>query len=124
LAVKIILRNQFVAEEEVPLYFDIADVVLAPYQRHVGMSGILLWAAALGKPLLASDYGLMGELVRQRSLGITVDSTQASEIAQGVSAFLAGEPREMFDSQSAAQFARENSAERFARVVWGNLKGI
>ncbi|MGB0383284.1 MAG: glycosyltransferase [Ardenticatenaceae bacterium] len=121
LPIQLILRNQFVAEEEVPLYFDIADVVLAPYQRHVGMSGILLWAAALRKPVLTSDYGLMGELVRQRSLGISVDSTQASEITKGISAFLAGEAREMFDSESAAQFARENSAEAFAGVVWGNL---
>ena len=47
LPVQLILHNQFVAEEEVPLYFEIADVVLAPYQRHVGMSGILMWAAAL-----------------------------------------------------------------------------
>ena len=121
LPVQLILHNQFVAEEEVPLYFDIAHVVLAPYQRHVGMSGILMLAAALGKPVLASDYGLMGEIVRLRSLGITVDSTQASEIAKGISAFLAGEPREMFDSDSAAQFARENSAEAFAEVVWDAL---
>ena len=63
----------------------------------------------------------MGEIVRQRSLGITVDSTKPSQIAKGISAFLAGEAREMFDSDSAAQFARENSAERFAQVVWGNL---
>lgn len=27
----------------------------------------------------------------------------------------------MFDSQSAAQFARENPAEGFAEVVWGTL---
>ncbi|MGB0383256.1 MAG: glycosyltransferase family 4 protein [Ardenticatenaceae bacterium] len=120
-AVQIILHNQFITDEQIQPYFKLADVILAPYQRHVGMSAILVRAAAAGKPLLASDYGLMGELVRKRSLGMTVDSTQASEIAKGVSAFLAGEPREMFDSESAAQFARENEAERFARVVWGNL---
>ena len=119
--IQIIMRNQFIAEEDVALYFELADVILAPYQRHVGMSGILVLAAAASKPVLASNYGLMGEMVRRRSLGITVDSTKPNEIAKGVSAFLEGEPTEMFDSQSAAQFARENSAERFARVVWENL---
>jgi glycosyltransferase involved in cell wall biosynthesis len=119
--VQIILHNQFITDEQIQPYFDIADVILAPYQRHVGMSAILVRAAAAGKPLLASTYGLMGELVRQRSLGITVDSTQASEIAKGVSAFLEGKPTEMFDSQSAAEFAGENSAEGFAGVVWDAL---
>lgn len=121
LPIQIILHNQFVAEKDVPLYFDITDVVLAPYQYHVGMSGILVWAATLRKPVLASNYGLMGELVRQHSLGIAVDSTQASEIAKGISVFLKGEPTQLFDNDSAAQFAHENEASRFARVVYENL---
>ncbi len=82
---------------------------------------MLVRAAAAGKPVLASNYGLMGELVHQRSLGITVDSTQASQIAKGISLFLEGEPTEMFDRQSAAQFAGENEALCFARVVWEKL---
>ncbi|MGB0383297.1 MAG: glycosyltransferase [Ardenticatenaceae bacterium] len=120
-AVQIILHNQFITDQQIQPYFDIADVILAPYQRHVGMSAILVRATAASKPVLASEYGLIGEIIRQRSLGITLDSTQASEIAKGISAFLAGEPREMFDSDSAAQFAQENSAEAFAGVVWENL---
>lgn len=119
--VQIILHNQFITDRQIQFYFEQADVILAPYQHHVGMSAILVRAAAAGKPVLASNYGLMGEIVRQRSLGITVDSTQASEIAKGISTFLTGEPTEMFDSDSAAQFADQNSAEAFARVVWENL---
>ncbi|MCA1994989.1 MAG: glycosyltransferase, partial [Coleofasciculus sp. S288] len=63
--VQIIPRYEFISDREMQAYFQLTDVVLAPYQRHVGMSGILLLAAAAEKPVLSSDYGLMGELVRQ-----------------------------------------------------------
>ncbi|NJL56496.1 glycosyltransferase, partial [bacterium] len=39
--IQVVRHYEFVAEEEVRAYFELADVVLAPYQRHVGMSGIL-----------------------------------------------------------------------------------
>ena len=121
LPIQIVVHNEFVAEADVPAYFALADVVLASYQQHVGSSGILLWAAAAGKPVLASEYGLIGELVRHHHLGVTVDSTQPREIAQGITAFLTNNPATLFCRPAAGQFAAANSAERFAQVVWGNL---
>jgi glycosyltransferase involved in cell wall biosynthesis len=63
------------------------DVVLAPYQRFVGSSGTLVWAAALQKPVLAQSYGLVGELVRRFQLGEAVD-TQSPDALSGAVARL------------------------------------
>ena len=121
LPIQIVVHNEFVAEADVPAYFMLADVVLASYQQHVGSSGILLWAAAAGKPVLASEYGLIGELVRHHHLGVTVDSTQPREIAQGIKAFLTNNPDTLFSRPAAGQFATANSAKHFAQTVWKNL---
>ena len=119
--VQIIRRYEFVTEQEIQTYFQLADVILAPYQRHVGMSGILLLAAAAGKPVLSSNYGLMGEIVRRYCLGLTVDSTKPREIGEGLIQFLRESPAQFCDETQMASFVQQNSAEKFARVIFDHL---
>ncbi|MGB8990858.1 MAG: glycosyltransferase family 4 protein [Desulfobaccales bacterium] len=123
-SVQVIRLNQYIPYQEVGAYFAMADVVLAPYQRHVGSSGILMRAAAAGKPVLASDYGLMGELVRQHCLGITVDASQPPAIAAGMLRFLQQAPETLFDEVSAGKFAAEHSPEKFAQALCQGLLGF
>jgi len=118
LPVQIIVRDEFVPEQEVPMYFQIADVILAPYQRHVGMSGTLVEAAAAQKPLLSSDYGLLGAITRHWQLGLTVASTVPSEITKGLTRFLLESPEGFGDRNKMKAFAEQNSAERFANVIF------
>jgi glycosyltransferase involved in cell wall biosynthesis len=119
--VQIVRQYEFLPEQDVPAYFDLADVVLAPYQRHVGMSGILLWAGAAQKPVLSSNYGLMGELVKQYELGLAVDSTMPSEITQGLTQLLTESPANVGDRQKMQQFAEQNSSETYARVIFQSI---
>lgn len=114
--VQIITQYEFVSELEVQAYFQLTDIVVAPYQHHVGMSGILLLAAAAQKPVLTSNYGLMGEIVRQYSLGIAVDSTIPEQIAQGITRCL-GASTDLGDRAKMQEFAAQNSAEKFAQTL-------
>ncbi|BAU44003.1 glycosyltransferase [Leptolyngbya sp. O-77] len=120
---QIITHFEFVSDESVHHYFQLADVVLAPYQRHVGMSGILLLAAAARKPVLSSNYGLMGELVRRYELGLIVDSTQPKEIALGIAQMLV-ESQSFCNLDKMKRFAEENSAENFARTIFFHLMNL
>ena len=47
---------RFVADDELPAYFQRADLVVLPY-REIDQSGVLFTALAFGKPLLLSDVG-------------------------------------------------------------------
>jgi glycosyltransferase involved in cell wall biosynthesis len=116
-----IQQYEFIPDEQVDAYFQIADVVLAPYQRHVGMSGILLLAAAAEKPILSSDYGLMGELVRRHRLGLCVDSTSPAAIAKGLAQFLSSDTEQWCDRASMRAFAEQNAAEKFAQTIFQRL---
>jgi glycosyltransferase involved in cell wall biosynthesis len=120
-SVQIITRYEFIPDNQMQAYFQLTDFVLAPYQRHVGMSGILLLAAAAQKPVLSSNYGLMGEMVRRYQLGLTVDSTKPKEIASGLTRLLLESPESLCNYSQMSLFAQENSAERFASVIFENL---
>jgi len=119
--IQILTQYEFICDEDVKTYYQLADVILAPYQRHVGMSGILLLAAVHQKPVLSSDYGLMGELVSRHQLGITVDSTKPQRIAEGIGQFFIVDPKKLYNLETMDTFARQNSSEEFARVIFDHL---
>jgi glycosyltransferase involved in cell wall biosynthesis len=117
LPIQIISHDKFVPDREIQPYFQVSDVILAPYQRHIGMSAILVRAAAAQKPVLSSNYGLMGEMVKRYELGITVDSSVPAEIAKGLSQFLVKSPTDFCDFHNLKSFAEQNSAEKFANTI-------
>ncbi|WP_228060536.1 MULTISPECIES: glycosyltransferase [unclassified Coleofasciculus] len=118
LPIQIISHDQFVPDQEIQPYFQVTDVILAPYIHHIGMSAILVRAAAAQKPVLASNYGLMGQMVKQHKLGITVDSSVPSEIAKGLTQFLVSPSTEFCDFSSMKSFAKQNSAENYAKTIF------
>ncbi len=122
--VQILELYDFIPEDEVSKYFQAADVVLAPYQRHVGMSGILLLAAAAGKPVLSSNYGLMGELVWHHQLGLAVDTTVPAEIAQALSRYVLETPTTFSDRNRMSLFAEQNSIELYSRIIFQCVAGV
>ncbi|WNZ27681.1 glycosyltransferase [Leptolyngbya sp. NK1-12] len=122
LPIQIVTNYSYVPESEVSHYFQLADLILAPYQRHVGMSGILLLAAAAQKPVLSSNYGLMGELVIRYGLGLAVDTTCPKQITQALYRFLLEPIDCLFNSKQARCFAEQNSPEQFASTIFQHLQ--
>lgn len=120
--IQIITEHRFVPDEAIHPYFQVSDVVLVPYQRHIGMSAILVRAAVAGKPVLASDFGLVGELTRHYQLGLSVDSTSPEEIAKGMTRYLLEIPNELCDPVQQKQFADRNTAEQFASQIFQCLQ--
>jgi glycosyltransferase involved in cell wall biosynthesis len=122
LPVQIICSHDFILDQAIQGYFQLADVVLAPYQRHIGMSAILVRAAAAQKPVLASDFGLMGEVARQHHLGLTIDSTSPAAIAQGLTRYLTESHQTLGDQISMQRFAKQNTADQFASRIFACMQ--
>jgi glycosyltransferase involved in cell wall biosynthesis len=115
--VQVVTHLRYVPHGEVPSYFHLADVVLAPYPRHAGMSGIVLLAAAAGRPVLTSSYGLLGELTRRRNLGLAVDVTRPAALAEGLQRFLLADPASLCDRGEIDRLTQEHEADRFAAAL-------
>lgn len=114
------LEDRWLATEEIEALLRRADVVLAPYQRFVGSSGVMLWAARAGKPILTQDFGVLNSLARDHRLGLAVDCTDPAILAQAIARFIEEGPQRFIDHDAARQFLAAHSPERFAETVLTN----
>ena len=116
----IVIHERFVPDAENQRWFGLADIVLAPYQRHVGMSAILVRAAAAEKPVLADQFGLLGEVTRRRHLGVTVDAGNPEAIARGLRDLMTVRGAAV-DRESQRALTLENSATAFADAIFEKI---
>lgn len=118
---QIITHFAYIPDSEMRDYFRAADVVLALYQRHVGMSGISILAAAFQKPLLAQNYGLLGALTTAHGLGLVTDTTVPSAIATALKTMVDGDPQSFCDRTKMLQFAESNDAAKYTATLFQHL---
>jgi len=111
------LEPRFLRVGEIAALIDRSDVVLAPYQRFVGSSGVLMWAASRGRPVIAQDYGLVGRLVREHRLGLTTDTGDASALAAAIASAARQELSGLADPARMAAFAGRSTPRAFAAAV-------
>lgn len=119
--IQIIEQYEFIPNRLSSAYFQLADVVLAPYQHHVGMSGILLTAAAAGKPILSSCYGLMGQLTRIYELGLTVEAQFPEAIARGIGQCLSRPAQTLCDPNRQKALVEQHDPEHFSQTIFQHI---
>jgi glycosyltransferase involved in cell wall biosynthesis len=98
---------------------DACDVVLAPYQRFVGSSGVLIWAARMLRPVITQRYGLLGRLVRDYGLGMAVETTSPDALAEAMEHAVRIGAKTLIDAQRARKFLAEREGNGFAARVLG-----
>jgi glycosyltransferase involved in cell wall biosynthesis len=114
--------DRFVTADETEQLFAAADFVLLPYLGHFGSSGVLSQAAAAAKPVIASDYDLLGRLVRRHHIGLLFRSGVARELAGRISEAAGADDAQLRRWQSAARaFAALYSRSAFRVAL---LEGI
>jgi glycosyltransferase involved in cell wall biosynthesis len=111
------IEDRWLGSGEIEALVARCDVVLAPYQRFVGSSGVLLWAARAGKPVLAQEFGLVGRLVSDHRLGLPVDTTDAAAIAAGLVSMVREGPKRFIDMPAAGAFAAVHTPLLFVETV-------
>lgn len=83
--VQICDRIGFVPDEDVADYYRSADVVVLPYRAaYDGTSGILQHAAAARRPVVVTDAGSIGDIVREWHLGVIVEPGDERALAEAI----------------------------------------
>jgi len=121
---KIIARIGYIPEEEVKYYFLSADAVVLPYRRAFkGTSGILQNATSAGKPVIATDVGEIGRIVRENSLGIIVEPESPHALQQGIQNFLRNK-KEVEEQviENAIGYAKQHSWRKMAEIVESSFR--
>ena len=112
------VMNRYVSNTEEALCFCASDVVLLPYIKHFGSSGVLSRAAASGTMVIASDEGLVARRVREHNLGWLFPSGNVNALRKTMdeAAFLAESDKAQF-RESALKYARLCSRKAFKKAL-------
>jgi glycosyltransferase involved in cell wall biosynthesis len=102
-------RLRFIGEAEVAELMETAAVVVLPY-RKLDSSGVLATAIGYLRPVVVSDVGSLGEIVREFGAGLVVPPGDEAALATACSSLLG-------DEQALAQ-AYEGAAKAAASLTW------
>lgn len=118
--VQIIVRDQYVYAEDTQRYFGVCDVVLAVYPTHVGSSNIIIQACVAGKPILGSNFGVVGRTIKERKLGVIVDMESSKDINRGIKKIL-DNYEVSYDKECMQDFALINTRKNFAKTIFDKI---
>jgi len=122
---RVIARIEYIPEDEVKYYFLSADAVILPYRRvFKGTSGILQNAAAAGRPVIATDVGEIGRIVREYSLGLVVEPESQEALREEIK-FFVRERRKIAPHvrECALAYAEAHHWRRMAELVEEAFRG-
>jgi glycosyltransferase involved in cell wall biosynthesis len=108
--------DRYLSEDELAGCYAAADWVLLPYRHQAETSGVLIHAAAHGRPVIASDYGWIGSATRQHGLGSLFPHTDTAALAALLAKVANGDAKS-WDAAGMEQFAAENSPGKFQETL-------
>jgi glycosyltransferase involved in cell wall biosynthesis len=110
------LHPLYVPSAEVAAWMELAAVAVFPY-RQIFQSGALHVAHTFGVPIVASDVGAMGEVVRHGETGLLVPPGDATALAAAVAELLER-------PEAAARMGQRARVEAYGSFAWERVAGI
>jgi len=111
----VILKSDYVPNDRVGVYFSAADVVVLPYISAT-QSGIAQIAYNFDRPVIATDVGGLGEVVRDMVTGFLVPHDDPTALAQSIIRFY-GEEREPEFAANVRQEKRKYTWEAMVNAI-------
>lgn len=109
---QVTLVDRYVANEEVPLFYAAADLVMVPYLSAT-QSGIVQIAYGLGRPVVVTRVGGLPEVVDEGKTGYVVPPADAGALADAIRRFY----RDRETVPFAEHIERENARFDWERMV-------
>jgi len=100
-------RIGFIDNEEVPYYFNAADVIALPYKK-IYNSGVLIRAMSFGTPVLASNFGPFKEFIHDGENGFLFETENAESLAEKLFNVLEEETPLESVSRAETEFIKRN----------------
>jgi glycosyltransferase involved in cell wall biosynthesis len=87
---RILLRADYIPDEETEVYFKAADVLALPY-RYIYQSGVLFLGYSFGLPVLAADVGSMKEDIVEGKTGYMFVPENSIDLARAIEHYFASD---------------------------------
>ncbi len=111
---QIVLESRFVDDSEMESFVSQSDIISVAYINFYSSSGVIGLAARHNKPVIATKFGVVGDLTREYKLGLTVDGHNTGEIKDAVQYFLIN--KNTFP-ENAGIFVKNHSSENFIKTL-------
>jgi len=118
--IQVIQRLEFIPDDLMEDYYISSDAVVLPYTKEYdGTSGILQHAAAAGKPVIGTDAGQIGGIIREWGLGVAVPPGSPDGLAEAIDAFIntVNEKDIQTYRENAARYADKHSWKIMTRTI-------
>jgi len=83
---RILVRAEFIPDQDIELYFKAADILVLPY-RHIYQSGVLFLGYSFGLPVLAADVGSLREEIIERETGFVFRPDDPADLARAINRY-------------------------------------
>lgn len=84
------LYTRYITEDEKPLFFAAADVLVLSYTKAFSCTSSMVWEAALYRlPVIASGANTLGEQITSYKMGLTFEPEDAFSLAQAIGRYMA-----------------------------------
>ena len=114
-AVDIEVEDRYIDFSEMNTELSSANCVLAPYLGFGGSSGMLGHACRSGKPMITCEEGLLGELVRDLEVGLTVNPTDPDALCEHLRIALTG--KLPFNLEAARNYVKDADYKNFSNTL-------
>ena len=88
----VMIVDRYIPNEQVPLYFSAADIVVLPY-THATQSGVVQLAFGLGLPVITTQVGGLSDVVMDKETGLLVPPGDSLSLSRAVCHFFLGDLR-------------------------------
>jgi len=109
------VHDRYLSETERIEVFRAADLVALLYRGHYGSSGVLVNAAAAGRPVIAINSGLIGQRVNEHRLGLAIEES-GGELVEAL-ARCASNETPLADPTDLRAFAKAHSPTEFKAAL-------
>lgn len=106
------VRDRYIENDEVQALFEQASIVLLPYYDATA-SGVLMTAYAFETPVVATDTGEVGRLVKEVGAGLVADAESSTDIAACVI--------EMLEDDDLRAQSRKQIADSRSTYEWDSI---
>lgn len=123
---RVILRAQFIRDEEIEFYLKAADVLVLPY-KEIFQSGMLFLGYSFGLPVIATDVGSFREEIVEGRTGYLCRPGDPEDLARAIETYFASDLYRNLDTQRLAirnHADRHHSAGAVAVLTRTSYEGI
>lgn len=118
---KVIIKNEFIADADLPIYFGAADLIVQPY-KSATQSGVTQVAFHFEKPMLVTNVGGLSEIVHDHKMGYAV-APNANAIADAIIDYYTNQRQEAY-TQYLIQQKENYSWAKLANAFFNIAKKI